>query len=85
MITFNPRWKEEIVATSDEGTLVFEMTMGVNHVYFPDENKWGSAAPVWAKGKWAMYAQACKNWCTNNNVPVTFATDAYMYEEKRRK
>lgn len=33
-IKFSPRWREELVATCDEGVLIFEFTMGKNHVYF---------------------------------------------------
>ncbi len=39
-ITFALRWREELVATSEEGKLVFECTIAGFHVYFPSEAKW---------------------------------------------
>ncbi len=81
-VTFNPRWKEEIVAQSKDGKLVFEFTMGVDHVYFPSEAKWQKDAPAWAKDKWEDYIRACRNWCLANRVPITITEDAYFYEEK---
>ena len=82
-IKFNPRWKEELVATSDEGILIFEITMGVLHVYFPDQKKWEAAAPDWAKNKWRIYMDSCTNWCKNNGIPISIVDNAYVYEERR--
>jgi RimJ/RimL family protein N-acetyltransferase len=48
-IKFNPRWKEELVTVSDEGILIFELSMGTLHVYFPDEEKWLASVPDWLK------------------------------------
>lgn len=81
-IRFEPRWKEEIVASSKEGKLVFEFTMGVDHVYFPGEAKWLKDAPAWAKDKWEQYLTGCKNWCSVNRVPMTITDDGYFYEER---
>jgi hypothetical protein len=81
-ISFNPRWREELVATSNEGTLVFELTMGKYHVYFPDKSKWVASVPDWAKEKWEIYSEACNEWCTNNKIPITITDDAHVYEEK---
>jgi len=58
-IKFNPRWKEELVAVSDEGVLIFEIAMGAVHVYFPDEQKGLVSVPGWAKEKWQAYLDAC--------------------------
>ena len=55
MIHFNPRWREELVAASEEGVLVLELTMGKYHVYFPSESKWMESVPDWAKEKWEIY------------------------------
>ena len=48
-IKFNPRWKEELVAVSDEGVLILEIAMGTLHVYFPDKQKWLVSVPGWVK------------------------------------
>jgi hypothetical protein len=82
-IEFTPRWKEELVATSQEGILIFEFTMGKNHVYFPSQNKWMDDAPAWAKDKWNEYLNECKKWCSANNIPITIVDNGWMYEEKR--
>lgn len=84
-IRFQVRWKEEIVAYSDEGALVFEFTMGSDHVYFPDEGRWAGQAPAWAKDKWAEYKAAAEQWCAANRVPFTVAENGWMYEEKKSK
>jgi len=41
-ITLRGRWREELEAVSADGTLVFEFTMGKEHVYFPDEKAWAA-------------------------------------------
>jgi hypothetical protein len=80
---FQPRWKEEIVATSKRGILVFEMTMGVDHVYFPSQVKWDKDAPEWAKPLWEEYMNECIKWCNNNSVPFTLADNTFMFEERK--
>ena len=81
-IIFNPRWKEELEAISDEGILVFELTMGEKHVYFPDQYQWEDTVPDWAKEKWDLYLKACSNWCNQNRIPITIIGDAHVYEER---
>lgn len=59
-IRFNPRWRKELVAVSDEGVLILEIAMGTLYVYFPDEAQWLTSAPAWAKGKWQAYLDTCR-------------------------
>jgi len=82
-IEFTPRWKEELVAKSQEGTLIFELTMGKDHVYFPSHIKWMDSAPEWAKDKWKEYFDGCSKWCSANNIPISVVENGWMYEEKR--
>ncbi len=82
-ISFAPRWREELVATSGEGVLIFELTMGKLHVYFPDKNRWEATVPAWAKEQWAVYKTACEDWCRANSIPITIADNALVYEEKK--
>lgn len=82
-IHFNPRWREELVATSTDGILIFELTMGTMHVYFPDETKWNADAPAWAKDKWQQYVTACSEWAKNNRIPISITDNALFYEEKK--
>ena len=86
VIKFNTRWKEELVATSEEGSLVFEFTMGIYNVYFPSQSAWLAKAPEWAKQKWETYLEECKKWCVeNNNIPITIVNDGLIYEEKNSR
>jgi len=84
-IYFTPRWREELVAESDEGILIFELMMGTLHVYFPGEQRWLDSVPKWAKEKWEIYKQACKDWCVNNHIPFSIADNALVYEETKKR
>jgi hypothetical protein len=81
-IKFSPRWREELVATSEEGTLVFELTMGTYHVYFPSKTIWKNSVPGWALPQWETYFEACKEWCERNNIPMSIVENGLVYEEK---
>ena len=81
-IKFAPRWREELVATSDDGVLILEIAMGELHVYFPDETKWLSAAPEWAKHQWQLYLDSCTEWCKENKIPITTVSNTFVYEGK---
>ena len=81
-IRFMPRWKEELVATSDEGTLILEIAMGQLHVYFPDQTKWLNSVPAWATEKWKLYMDACTDWCAENKIPITIVDNTFVYEAK---
>lgn len=81
-ISFEPRWREELVASGGEASLVFELTMGSLHVYFPDKEKWQKSVPAWATDRWDEYHNACINWCKANRIPLSVVEDALVYEEK---
>lgn len=81
-IGFTIRWREELVASSEEGDLVLELTMGKYHLYFPDADLWKSQAPDWAKMKWEIYLEAAKNWCAQNNIPISIVPNTFLYEQK---
>ncbi len=81
-IRFNPRWREELVAASNEGILILEIAMGTLHVYFPDEAIWLASAPGWAKEKRQVYLDACTKWCKENRIPISIVNNTFMYEEK---
>lgn len=82
MIHFTPRWREELVATSNEGKLIFELTMGTYHLYFPDLATWKKSVPEWAKDKWEYYEQECTKWCEQQRIPISIVDNALVYEEK---
>ena len=81
-IVLKPRWKEELVATSAEGALVFEFTMGVNHVYFPSQASWERQVPAWALDKREQYLAECEKWCSANRVPLSVTDEAWVAVEK---
>lgn len=81
-IEFRPRWREELEAISPEGKLIFELTMGQMHVYFPDEARWQALAPEWAQGQWSRYVEACQSWCASNGIPLSIVPDAHFSEER---
>lgn len=81
-IEFKPRWREELEAISPDGKLVFELTMGSLHVYFPSHDRWLAIAPAWANGKWQIYHDACNLWCQQERIPITVTPDALFYEVK---
>jgi hypothetical protein len=83
-IEFSPRWREELVASCSEGVLIFELTMGQNHVYFPSESKWIVSVPPWATDKWKLFFEECKMWCSGNGIPISIVDNALVYEEKPR-
>lgn len=74
-ITLRGRWREELEAVSAEGTLVFEFTMGKEHVYFSDEK-------AWARDERALYLGACEAWRKEDRRPISIVPDAHMYEQK---
>lgn len=78
-IHFEPRWREELVATSQEGRLVFELSMGKLHVYFPDENRWQISVPDWALEKYDLFEVACKKWCESKGIPFSIAEHTFVY------
>ena len=61
------------------------MTMGIDHVYFPDETQWLALVPEWAKDKWPLYCERCREWCVQNGIPFTITSNALVYEEKEDK
>lgn len=81
-IKFNPRWREELVATGERGTLIFEITMGTLHVYFPSLERWLLKAPLWAKEHLEKYENSCRKYCEQNKIPFTITDDAQFYEER---
>ena len=57
-ITLKGRWREELVAASDQGILVFEFP-GHKKVYFPSQDRWLTQVPDWVRDKQAEYLAAC--------------------------
>lgn len=78
-IDLQPRWREELVARSEQGTLVFELTMGKMHVYFPDAVLWASSVPKWAIPLRPDFESACQDWCQRQGIPMTVTGNTFVY------
>ena len=81
-IRFALRWKEELVAETAEGTLVFECTMGEAHVYFPDQALWQREVPGWAQPRWEEFLTQCTDWCNRNHIPISIVENTFVYQQR---
>jgi hypothetical protein len=79
-MSFEPRWKEELVCTCDLGTFILEYSMGIETTYFPTESAWASSAPAWAVPFWAEIHEQLVRWCAEKRVPLHVEEDARIYE-----
>jgi hypothetical protein len=77
-LSFNPRWKEELVCTAREGIFILEMPMGITTVYFPPEAVWEMRAPAWAAGYWREIHDQLSGWCAARKIPVVLREDAWV-------
>jgi hypothetical protein len=82
-INFSAQWREELVATCVEGILVFELTMGTYHVYFPTEPRWVTQVPSWATDRWQEFLTACEQWCASERMPISIVGDAHVTTRKQ--
>ena len=80
-ITFQPKWKEELVCTSDAGSFTLVMTMGVLTVYFPDAETFSHEAPQWAQGEWDTIHTALSDWCKTNSIPLVVDDESKIYTD----
>jgi len=77
-IKYHPKWKETLVGSIEENIFYVEMTMGTLHVYFPTEEAWNASAPLWARDKWEAAKEAAKDWCREQNIPLTIDNAAWV-------
>ncbi len=77
-ITYQPKWKEELVGTYGDHNFTVEITMGKLHVYFPKESTWEENPPSWAEGKWPEARDAANAWAEENNIPFIIDNDAWV-------
>jgi hypothetical protein len=76
--SFTPRWKEELICRTPWAVFTAEITMGVLHVYFPDEAKWKKDLPEHLHDKWAQVVQELESWCKNQNIPLSLVPDGWI-------
>jgi hypothetical protein len=66
-----PRWKEQLVWDDGETRLVFELTMGVEHVYFPTRQAWDRQVPDRVKHRYDEVLADIEAWCRKSKTPLT--------------
>lgn len=81
MATVEARWKELLIWKNDSHTLIFEMTMGVMHIYLPTREAWLKAAPVFAQQRYDEICDDIRAWATASNIPITFDDIAWVETE----
>jgi hypothetical protein len=60
---FEPKWKEELVCTAPQGSLILELPMGELTALLPTENVWKEKAPSWARELWPVLKKELEEWC----------------------
>lgn len=75
---YKPRWKECFDGYYESHRFTVEMTMGVNHVYFPMQETWDHKAPAWAQGLWRQAHDDAVAWCLQNSIPFTADAHAWV-------
>ncbi len=79
--TFTPKWKEELVCSCSQGGFIIEMTMGVDGIYFPTENKWKTEAPNWTLIYWDSIRAQLSSWCEKNKIPLYVDESAWVQNQ----
>ena len=65
---FEPRWKEEIVCTTDVGSFILDYGMLKPTVYLPSKIAWKNKSPKLAYDLWDTLHDELTKWCADNNV-----------------
>lgn len=78
VLTFAPRWKEELVCTMDGRQFVIEFSMGSPHVYLPGKGTWEQAAPDWARDQWERVHRDLSIWCRGQGAPLSVDDRAWV-------
>jgi hypothetical protein len=60
------------------GDFAVELTMGVLHVYFPDEAKWKRDVPALLQEKWPEVVDELRRWCEKQKIPLSIVSDAWI-------
>jgi hypothetical protein len=77
-VTFQPKWKEELVCTMDGTSFVIELTMGVATVYLPSQHKWEASVPDWARDQWERVKADLSDWCQQQDIPLVIDDQAWV-------
>ena len=78
-MSFQPRWKEELVCSCALGSFVITMPMGVVSVDFPTEETWLREAPGWAAPHWSSIRSQLAAWCAAERIPLHVSEFGHVY------
>lgn len=78
-VSFQPRWKEELVCSCEYGSFILDMPMGIVSVDFPTESVWLELAPSWAKPHWESIQRQLASWCESQKFPLYVGPTARVY------
>jgi hypothetical protein len=84
-VTFAPRWKELLDCHTPWGDFTVEFTMGVSHVYFPDEPKWRQEVPAHLQERWQEIVADLRVWCETQKIPLSIVPDAWVEFPENQK
>ena len=79
--TFRPRWKEELVCTSDGGSFIIDMPWGIVTVYAPTRAAWEEQAQPWDINHYDTFIDELERWWRQINFPLAIVDDAWMTPE----
>ena len=82
VMSFQPRWKEELVCSCALGSFVITMPMGVVSVDFPTRETWLQEAPGWARPHWASIRSQLAAWCASERIPLHESEFGHVYGAK---
>jgi len=77
--TFCPRWKEELVCKTDQGSFVIDMPMGEVCVYAPTEVAWDRQIPHWNRNDYGNFIEELEQWCQAQQIPILKGDDAGIF------
>jgi hypothetical protein len=73
---FTPRWRDDLVCSSQEGRVV--LGMAADEVHVPTEEAWARRAPAWATGRRSELLTALEAWSVAYGVRLTVSERAVV-------
>jgi hypothetical protein len=76
--TFAPKWKEELICKTIDGSFLIEMTMGITCVYAPTKETWEKNAPDWDKSNYDLFISELEEYCKKQGFPLRQDPSAWI-------
>ena len=76
---FAPRWKEEIVVTTNGGSFVLPFWMGRPTAELPSKERWPTVAPDFARDDWDALHEALEQWCQGNRARLEISGNGQVW------